>query len=355
MPKELTPVAPQIIDEASEWFVTMRDSNASAEDREVFAEWLRASPVHVGAYLEIARLWTDAVRIDGALPVDLDANQSPNVVPLGVRHPREASATDAAEGRKPDALRKSSNTRSLSRRMAIAASFAVALVAGGSWLYFNRAPAYTTGIGEQRTVTLTDGSVVKLNSRSTFKVQMSSNLREIELVDGQAFFEVAHDAKRPFIVTSGNSAIRAVGTQFDVNRKHSGTVITVIEGRVKLDTVAPESRSDEPGPLYLSAGEQIRVVPSGAMDRTPNPNTAAAVSWLRQELIFEDQPLIDVLEEFNRYSRTPIVLADPALGDLRINAVFHTTSPDSLLRFVSRYENVQVERSEKEIRISSRR
>ena len=367
MSKQHHAVAPQIIDEASEWFVTMREPSASAEDREAFAEWMRASPVHVGAYLEIARLWADASRIDAAVAVDLDSDQSPNVVPLGAYHSSEAAALDLIASGRPGALAKGSESRSLPRRWMIAASFAVALIASGSWLYVNRAPTYTTDVGEQRTITLEDGSIVKLNSRSGFKVRMSPTLREIELVDGQALFEVAHDTRRPFIVTSGNSAIRAVGTQFDVNRKHSGTIVTVIEGRVKLDTVgasgasvtapreAPgESRSGDAGQIYLSAGEQIRVAASGAMERTANPNTAAAVSWLQQELIFEGQPLADVLEEFNRYTRIPIVLADPTLADLRVNAVFHTTNPDSLLRFISRYDHIQVERSEKEIRISRR-
>ncbi len=96
----------------------------------------------------------------------------------------------------------------------------------------------------------------------------------------------------------------------------------------------------------------MRIATSGAMRRSEKANTAAAVSWLQQELTFEDQPLTDVLEEFNRYSRTPIVLADPTLGNMRINAVFHTTNPDSLLRFISRYDNVQIERSDDEIRIT---
>jgi transmembrane sensor len=401
MSKERSTVAPQIVDEASEWFVTMREPSASAEDREAFGEWLRTSPVHVGAYLEVARLWTDASHIDRDLDVDLDADPSPNVVPI-----REGA----------DCVRGKSLRPPFPRRLMIAASLLIAMVAGSTWLYIDRAPTYTTDIGEQRTITLDDGSIVKLNSRSKFSVRMSPKLRQIELVAGQALFEVAHDAKRPFIVQTGNSAIRAVGTQFDVNRKHSGTIVTVIEGRVKLDPTPPSglsqffgtaperesgsnaapsvsanprvsNGSNEPvtgahprtanrarsetgsnitreAPqagsaareveVYLSAGEQMRVAASGAMERTANPNTAAAISWLQQELIFEGQPLTDVLEEFNRYTRIPIVLADPTLGDLRINAVFHTTNPDSLLRFISRYDNVRVDRSEKEVRISKR-
>jgi transmembrane sensor len=323
-------VPPQIIDEATEWFVAMRELDTSTEEREAFAEWLRASPVHVGAYLEIARLWTDASHIDRGFTLDLNEGLPPNVIPL----PAERTVRD----------KRDSSRATRPRRLAIAwvASLLLALIAGGMWLYANRPPTYVTGIGEQRTITLDDGSIVRLNSRSRVEVRMSPRQRQIELVDGQALFEVAHDPSRPFTVQSGPSTIRAIGTQFDVNRRQSGTTVTVIEGRVRL------------GATPLSAGEQLRVATSGALEKITKPNTAAAISWLQQELIFEGQPLSDVVEEFNRYTRTPIVLNDRSLGELRINAVFHSTSPDSLLRFISRYDTVQVQRTGKEIRIVKR-
>lgn len=330
-------IAPQIVDEASEWFVTMRDPDISAERRAAFVDWLRASPVHVGAYVDIARLWGDVSRIDGDLDIDLSSALFPNVVSIKEGAARPVRPNVASRAKR-------------SRWLGLAASLALAVVGGGIWFHLERVPTYATDVGEQRTITLEDGSTVKLNSRSEFKVRLSPQRREIELVAGQALFEVAHDPARPFVVTSGNSAIRAVGTQFDVNRKSSGTVVTVIEGRVRLDAVEAESRTP-PREVYLSAGEQMRIAVTGDMRRSANPNTTAAISWLQQELAFEGQSLSDVLEEFNRYTRTPIVLADPTLGDLRIDAVFHTTNPDSLLLFISRFDNVRVERTEDEIRI----
>src|SRR5262249_16375553 len=105
---------------------------------------------------------------------------------------------------------------------------------------------------------------------------------------------------------------------------------------------------------FVSAGEQLRVGRNGAIPRAERTDTSAAISWLQQELRFDGQPLSDVLEEFNRYSHVPIVLSDAELGDLRVNAVFHTTNPGSLLRYVARLEGVQVERTDTEIRISRR-
>jgi transmembrane sensor len=389
MSRQHTRTPPQIIDEASEWFVLMREPDVSTESREAFAQWLRASPAHVGVYLEIARLWGDATHIGTELGIDDPSPRAPNVVDL----PTASRELSHPGDRRHDTARRLL-TRSRWAASIIGFTFAVAIA---GWHFAGRAPTYATDIGEQRVITLEDGSTVRLNSRSEVSVRMSAEQRRVELIAGQALFQVAHDAARPFIVTSDSTAIRAVGTQFDVNRRQSGTVVTVVEGKVSIDSVEPsilsrlfestsapfestpapalsspetESRDNKQDPpakdrrvavgeaanreLLLVAGEQLLLAQNGTFERMARPDSAAAISWLQQELRFDGQPLIDVLEEFNRYTRTPIVLADPSLGTLRISAVFHTTNPDSLLKFISRMDNMQIERSAKQIRISKR-
>jgi transmembrane sensor len=223
-----------------------------------------------------------------------------------------------------------------------------------------------TDIGELRIMTLEDGSVIHLDSHSRFRVHMTRDQRRIELFQGQALFEVAHDPARPFIVNSGNVSVRAVGTQFDVNQTPIATIVTVVEGRVRVGSALPQtpavdrplgsasaplSVSPDPGTLFAAAGDQVRVAPNGRMLRSEKANTSAAISWLHQELRFDGESLSEVLDAFNRYTKVPIVLADPSLGDVRINAVFHTTSPESLLRYVATLDGVEVQRTEKEIRI----
>nr|WP_273544204.1 FecR domain-containing protein [Luteimonas saliphila] len=231
------------------------------------------------------------------------------------------------------------------------------LVGAAIWWQFHQPPTYITDVGEQRVLTLEDGSIIRLNSRSEVKVRMLPTQRLIELVDGQALFEVAKDAQRPFIVRSGNVTTRAVGTQFDVYRKPTGTVVTVVEGQVEVRTEPAVRKADaDIAGLALSvsvkAGEQVIVGRAGAVEQHRDANVNAATRWLQQELVFEEQPLSAVVEEFNRYQRIPIVLHDPALGELRVNAVFNTTGPEPLLRFVGRMEDVQVERTAREIRIT---
>lgn len=351
-------IAPQISQAAAEWFIIMREPVVSEADRAAFAEWLQASPVHVRAYLDVTRLWGDAAQLDPELPVAEDFElAATNVLPMReVAQPRK----DAASGR--DELTSMASQRKTGRRpYAVAAS--IALLAGLSgaavWWQFHQPPTYITDVGEQRVLTLEDGSIIRLNSRSEVKVRMLPERRLIELVDGQALFEVAKDPQRPFIVRSGNVTTRAVGTQFDVYRKSTGTVVTVVEGRVEVQTEPAVRKADAgiaelPVPVPVKAGEQVIVDRAGAIEQHRDANVNAATRWLQQELVFEGQPLSAVVEEFNRYQRIPIVLDDAALGELRVNAVFNTTGPEPLLRFVSRMEKVQVERTPREIRITSK-
>src|SRR5690606_41663155 len=202
---------------------------------------------------------------------------------------------------------------------------------------------FATAVGEQRRVTLVDGSVVQMNAKSRFTVTFTDALRRVDLIEGQALFEVARDPVRPFVVHSGSAAVRAVGTRSDGYRRPSGTLVSVVQGRVAVSGTEPE--------VLLGAGEQITVTHDGSLSRPEKPNVVAATSWLEQKLSFDGEPLAEVLAEFNRHTRTPIVLSDPSLSALRVNAVFQTTSPESLLRFIERFEGVPIERGGEAIRI----
>jgi transmembrane sensor len=360
-----------IVDEASEWFVLMRDQSASSTEREAFAAWLRSSPVHMGAYLDMAKLWNDSAYVSS----NVDLNEPiDNVVPL--RHGAELDDTRVEQ---PGETALSNDVRHRDfRPFVLVAGLLIACMIGvGAWWSFARTSTYTAGVGEQRLITLTDGSVVQLNARSRIAVRTTSTERYVDLIAGQALFQVAHDETRPFIVQSGGMTVRAVGTQFDVNRLQATTIVTVVEGRVQLNGVAPPwvaqwlpsvfgpasvqpNRSALRSPttsdtqrlqaapsmaLILSAGDQATIGRNGDIARQLHANVPAAIGWVHQELFFQGRPLREVIEEFNRYSQAPIVLADQSLGDMRVNAVFHTTSADSLLRFVSRLDGIKVDRS----------
>jgi transmembrane sensor len=397
----------QILDEASEWFVDFRVGDVDTAARERFDEWLRRSPEHIRAYWEIAKTYVElpAAPAPGKLDVAAliaYAHSDANVVPLHSR----ASEIRALRSESPrELLDKGAvgTTPRFRRPFFAAAAVAFAVVIGGAvWWQANRYPLYSTDIGERRSITLADGSTVDLNARSKLRIEFSSAERRVELLNGQALFQVAKDKQRPFIVHSGGATVRAVGTQFDVYRKDSGTTITVLEGRVAVyssartdqaasaseSTAAPQrplprsatrdARSTSPqssgsaahidsavsnsalsdpsgsAAIYLTAGEQVTVTPDAA--GTPMPQHAditAATAWTQRKLIFDGSKLSEVAEEFNRYNRRQLVIEGDALSHFHVSGVYSSTDPASLLRFLREQPGVKVTESGNEIRIEA--
>jgi transmembrane sensor len=377
----------QIIDEASEWFVTLRDPGVDAGTRERFMEWLRRSPEHVQAYLDTVVLWGDVAAIGKSPETSTDAliqraRVQGNIVPLASAPPPRSASTDepdaptsaAASGKAPGGLAGPAGRRG-GRRVgfAMAASSALLLVGLGALALWNhsRALDYETGIGEQRTLRLSDGSRVELNSRSRILVRFSDKQRAIELVSGQALFEVAKDPQRAFLVSSDAVRVRALGTRFDVNQRRDGTVVTVVEGRVAVADHARESFAEPPPPatgsdpagsaklagseVLLSAGQQVTVQRAAADSpravlSAKSANPAAVTAWLRGELVFHSEPLSSVVDEFNRYNARRIVLED-SVEDFPVTATFATTGSDALVKFLAAQPDLQVDVVDSEVRI----
>jgi transmembrane sensor len=213
---------------------------------------------------------------------------------------------------------------------------------------------------------LDDGSTVELNSRSRIRIRFSTAERRVELLSGQALFRVAKDHARPFIVRSDETQVKAVGTQFDVNRKRHATVVTVVEGQVAVSAPAPAPASplaaartssqgpkdDEPPPLLLKAGEQVMLVPHAA-PRPIRTNVSAVTAWTQHQLVFESAPLAEVAEEFSRYSARLLITEDQGHPQLRLSGVF-TTDPDFLIRYLRERPDITIRETETEVRITRR-
>ncbi|HEY5760958.1 MAG TPA: FecR domain-containing protein [Steroidobacter sp.] len=341
----------QIYSEASEWFINCRSGALDDDKRRRFDAWLRQSPQHLSAYLELAAIWDEGPSLDAERRWDTDtliaealADQS-NVTPLITTPTVRAPATI-----------------SHARWAAVVAFMAIGLAAF-VWVYLFREPIYVTQVGEQRSITLPDGSTMELNSRSKVRVRYSEQERALELLEGQALFRVAKNPSRPFIVTSDGTRVRAVGTQFDVNKKREGTVVTVVEGRVSvltdvsdahIDPIAVnvsesmpqlphESRAGEG--ILLAAGEQISVKDQAA-EKIQQPDVARAIAWTQKQLVFKAATLTEVAEEFNRYNQRQLVVRDPELYDFHISGVFASSDPGALLQFLRERAGVHVVESD---------
>jgi transmembrane sensor len=353
----------QIYDEASEWFVEMRSGDVDAAGRRRFDTWVRKSPEHLRAYLEISEIWDDAQLVDArrkSRPEDLvaRAREGAEVVVIG-REPVGGDTLTAAVS----AITRSAFHPGLSKRR-FAAAVAIVAIAVGFAAFFNyehhRSPTYTTEIGEHRVVVLADGSRVEINSRTRLTVHFTEYERDIDLLEGQALFKVAKNAERPFIVRSGDITARAVGTEFDVDRKQSATTVTVIEGRVAvhvLEEAALKEASPDlvtaPPPIFLGAGEQVSASRHRPL-RALRANVSAATAWTHGSLVFAGSRLGDVVEEFNRYNDRQLVIRDPTLADMHISGVYTSTDPSLFVRFLREQPSLSVEETDSQVVISAK-
>jgi transmembrane sensor len=386
----------QIREEACEWFIECRAGDLDSSARKELDGWLRKSPEHLHAYLEIAAIWNEGPALDPEHKYDVDSliaqatEEHDNVVSLpgavptapqtaayAVREPPPAAAaTYVAVPAAPPIASMPARRRRI-RFSTIAASVAIFAAATGAalWIDALRSPTYATAIGEQRSLVLADGSTVSLNSRSKIRVRYSKTARDVELLDGQALFHVAKDAARPFIVKSGETQVRAVGTEFDVYKKEEGTVVTVVEGRVAVVTDEPLANTElsgspqqfsdsgsapslpfpatpegQPANIFVSAGEQLSVTHQ-AIKKADHANVATATAWTQRQLVFESASLTDVAQEFNRYNQRQLILEDKDLDTFHISGVFSSTDPASLIRFLEARPGLRVVETSSEIRI----
>jgi transmembrane sensor len=331
-----------LFEEAAEWFVDLNTDEPEPGVREHFDAWLRRSPEHVRAYLSMLPTWEDSSLQPVGSAADIDAlvaqaNETDNVVTLHKTQPTPGRVAPQTSWR-------------LSR-VALAAMLLLACV-GAVAVFWLRSgvDTYATNTGEQRSIPLPDGSIVELNTRSRVRVRFTKREREVDLIEGQAQFQVQKDPARAFVVHSGATLVRAVGTEFDVYLKKNNTTVSVLEGRVAV------ARTNLASPLaLLSSGEQVIVPDSGIAAAVPQPSDPATIrAWTQHRLLFRSTPLAEVVAEFNRYNVRQMVLRDPNLGGILISGVFSSTQPAALLRFLSEQPGVAIDDSTDEIRVGSK-
>jgi transmembrane sensor len=328
----------QIEAEAADWFLRLQNTSASGADRQSFSEWLLRSPAHVEEYLRVSCAWSLAhVGAEGALETAAlvaeakKSHATDNVVPLPARFGRRSRAAG-------------SGPRFFVRRWS---ALAACLLAGMAvWVIYvgRHAPlTFQTVVGEQRSFVLQDGSIVFLNTNSKVRVAWQPTQRYIELVRGEARFKVAKDASRPFIVATTTAAVRAVGTVFNVRDESLSTQVAVLEGQVDV-TKEASAAIPSAASVRLGAGERAAVSSRGIQTNT-GPAIESVMAWPERRLVFRDQALDVVVQEFNRYRTYPLVLDDPTLAALRISGVFDLNDTESLVAYLGTYETVRVARN----------
>ena len=335
-----------IAEQAIEWFVVNRSGPLDPEARSRFMAWLKASPVHVGEYLSVAELARDLDTAANTTEIPLE----PLLVRARVQAHRVATLEPSVLGHAPVKTRPR-----MSRVWPLAATAALAFIAlAALWLTrdgqrFGLPRTYSTAHGEQSVRVLPDGSVLHLNTDSQVTVHYSRRERVVDLDRGEALFQVAHESERGFRVAAGTAQVITVGTQFDVYRQPGAVRVTVVEGTVAVYTGPPQL---PPTGLRVSAGYQVEV---GGQVGSPLPlDTRAAVAWLKRQIVFENEPLGEVADEFNRYGHIAIEIDDEALRSLPITGVFDAYDVDSFVAFLDTLNDVVVQQTPTRIRILRR-
>lgn len=325
--------------EAAEWRVRL--SEAGVASTPAFEAWLAADPTHAAAWTQAQRAWS---RLDAAAALP------------EVSWGREQRLRDA------EALRRRAAGVSR-RRFAIAASLGVTAGGFGGWAWFAARPeVYETTVGERRSVTLADGSVVLLDSASRVEVKYADDRRDLWLRRGQARFEVAKDKSRPFRVEAGDRIVVATGTAFDVELLASQVQVTLLEGRVSVYSTLSDPAGGGAGGSgrELSPGDRLIAPANPTASQAPYPRvevvrvaTADAGAWASGALVFDGEPLPAVLERMNRYSERRLVAADAGARSLRISGTFKAGDVDTFLDALTAYFPVKTTSSISEVRISS--
>jgi transmembrane sensor len=313
-----------LAEQAAYWWQVFHDGEASATDHREFAEWVARSPERVEAYLETARLHK-ALKATSVRWPDTSAEQLIRDARSAPAEPVQLPRRTAAEPERRESW--------FAPRLGFAFAASLIVAVGIAWTMLRQPEQYMTAFGEQRSVMLADGTRVTLNTASKIEVELGEKHRLVRLVQGEALFEVAHDAAKPFDVSAGNATVRAVGTQFNVDARPQQTTITVVEGRVAFITgKAP----------VLIAGDRLVVNSAGTATLNHGINVSATLAWTRHQLVFEHRALGKVAAEFNRYNRGRITIESASLRAQEVTGVFQSNDPASFVAFLSSIPGVNI-------------
>lgn len=322
-----------LAEQAARWLKVLE--HGDSRQQAAFAAWLKESPRHIEEVL-------CAAAVDKALG-RLDAQRWPDVSQYLAERPAKVVPL------KPE-TRADHSAKTANKRWLWMSSAAAAVVCAVGWWTFDRAAGwqhYSTTVGEQRTLTLGDGSLAYVNTHSRLDVKFTDTAREVELLNGEALFKVERDPARPFVVRSGDAVIRVLGTQFNVYRRDTGTVVSVVEGMVEVATGKGAQR--------LSAGEEAHVSGS-TVTRKRKADIAKAQAWRQRRLVFDLAPLTQIAAEFNRYNReTQIRIEGNTAEAKRFSGVFDADDPRSLMKLLATYDDLTAEEINGEIVVHSRR
>jgi transmembrane sensor len=305
---------------AAHWLVRREQPEWDQGQQEELDAWLDESMAHKAAFWRLEHGWHEADRIAALAPASSRSSWS------WMPH--------------------------LPRLTALAASLLIAAGLGFAMLPSRSEPvlAAKTDIGQRRLLKLGDGSRIEMNTRSAIRAQVGRDEREVWIDKGEVYFEVFHDAEHPFVVHAGDSRVTVLGTKFSVRRDRDRVIVSVSEGKVRVDD---ESADNSARQSVITAGD-IAIARGASMLITQKSEEKVndQLAWRTGILRFDQQPLGEVIAEFNRYNQSQILVTDPAVAQMRMGGVFQPGNVDAFLRLLEDAYGLRVSHSGDTIKIS---
>lgn len=333
--------ATRIIEETAAGWLARKDSGKwQAGDEASLDAWLQESMAHRVAYWRLLDTWENASRLQ-ALGAGVQSREPP---------PPGRWNLTAFFGLSSQAVETAERRRSVVGRRALVASCLLALSTGAVWFASHEWRAgdrFETPVGAVASLPIEDGSTVTLNTDSRVSVRISDTERRVELTRGEAFFQVAKDPSRPFVVSAGNKRVIAVGTSFSVRRGiHAGSddiQVVVTDGVVKVESVDAEPMGTAEqrlpaGSIANSHGQRFEI------QHKPVREAQEQLSWKEGVLTLRNVTLAEAAAEFNRYNKRKLLIEDPKIAELPIAGSFRATSIDSFAEVIEKGYPIRIER-----------
>lgn len=310
---------------AAQWIVRQEDGPWTETDAVEFDAWLAQNDGNRAAYWRLKHSWREADRIRALARVDV--HESRYLPPQSRRWVR----------------------------VALAASLIISVTVGLNFIIQSPRSAhavtrYTTSIGEQRTLELPDGTSIELNTDSQIRAIIASDRREIWLDKGEVYFSIRHSDTLPFVVHVGDRRVTDLGTKFSIRYTGNRTTVAVVEGLVKVEEIEGEAKLR---PTIIGAGD-VAIAQEGAtlVTHRAQSDLQSLTAWRGGMLDFNQERLADVAAEFNRYNRTPTLIVDRQVADLRIGGLFPISKPAEFGRLLSDAYGLKLEKEGDTLRIS---
>ena len=334
--------AEDIEQQAADWLVRL-DSDRAPSPKELaeLKAWMQRSPAHKAQLKRLTQYWHKANLLT-ELSFPLPGSKRPNGLLANLRYQFRQLFTHSWQA-----------TTSLGAALTLSVAVATGLIlvnpdsVSGNGIYETR-------IGEQNTITLVDGSVIQLNTDSHIQVNYEDNQRNIVLMAGEAHFEVAKDRSRPFVVKAGDGMVRAVGTAFTVRIHPEALKVIVTEGKValvaatkvlpetteleQLQTQAAPTQTAQPDRGYLVQGQSVHFNPQAdtglgnQIQQLKKDDLDQQLSWRKGLLLFAGQPLNEVIDEVNRYTKLDIQIIDAEIANISIGGQFKVGETEAMLK-----------------------